>query len=543
LPESLIRSSGRGWYNSAEPILCRQWDAAMQPATATDATFAHRASWMRSAALGLLAWTTGLLSFPLDWAPALLLFGALVVVPLGLSLLDDTSELLRRFGLQSLLPWIQFLSALMLRAAFMFDPGPQAGALALPWLLFTGFVALLGLVRLLGGCYRSSAGLATSAGLIFVVVGGGWTVASRWGTRPMDFGEPIVLLTGVHFHYAGFALPILTGLAAETLPHVRARLAVAGVILGVPLVAVGITAGRSLHVVELSAAWFLAVACLLVVSLQAELAARSASRAERLLFALSGLALLAGMSLTAVYALGSFRESAWLEIPTMIRWHGTLNALGFTLPGLLAWHLVRFRGTELQVIVSTLGASPRLEDWEDRQIWPGVENGPARSDRQDAYEHEVGTEAPGAPQADGVHRRVAAAILRFDIFPPVLVRPVLRREPVQVGDTVGVCFRAAPGIGLLFASRVVARFDEEKSGVWRTGFTYRTLVGHPEYGEETFSVEKDMATGRVIVALRSWSRPGTVLARMFAPWVRRQQVRASRAALGHLANIAKPQPV
>jgi uncharacterized protein (UPF0548 family) len=514
----------------------------MQSAAACHAAIAHRAVWLRAAALGFIAWVVGLTVLLPNWAPALLLFGALLVVPLGLALLDDTSELLRRFGLQSLLPWIQFLSAVMLLASFMFDPGPQAGALALPWLLFTGFVALLGLIRLLGSCYRSAAGIATSAGLILVAVGGGWTGASRWGARPMDFGEPIVLLTGVHFHYAGFALPILTGLAAGTLRHVRARLAVAGVVLGVPLVAVGITAGRSLHVVELSAAWFLAVACLLVVSLQAELAARSASRAERVLFALSGLALLAGMSLTAVYALGSFRESAWLEIPTMIRWHGTLNALGFALPGLLAWHFVRFRRTELQVIVSALGASPRLEGWEDRPTWPGVENGPARGDRQDAYEREVGTEAPGAPQEDGVHRRAAAAILRFDVFPPALVRLVLRREPLQDGDTVGVCFRAAPGIGLLFASRVVARFDEEKGGVWRTGFTYRTLVGHPEYGEETFSVEKDMATGRIIVALRSWSRPGTVLARTFAPWVRWQQVRASRAALGHLANIAKPQP-
>jgi uncharacterized protein (UPF0548 family) len=313
------------------------------------------------------------------------------------------------------------------------------------------------------------------------------------------------------------------------------------VVLGVPFVAVGITAGRSEPVVELSAAWFLALTCLLVVGLQWTMAARAASWPERLLFALSGLAILAGMSLAAIYALSTFRSAYWLTIPQMIPWHGTINAFGFALSGLLAWHVARLRGTELQVVVSALGMSPRLDMWEKRPFWPGVENGPGPGDRQDAYEREAGTEAPGAPEPDGAHCRAAAAILRYDIFPPGLVRPVLRRTPVRVGDTVGICYRLAPGIGLFFAARVTGCFDEEKGGVWRTGFTYRTLIGHPEYGEETFSVEKEMATGRVIVALRSWSRPGTVLALLLPPWVRRQQVRASGAALAHLADIAKPK--
>ena len=48
-------------------------------------TTAHRgAAWLRSAALGFLAWIIGLFALPLDWGPALLLLGALVVVPLGL---------------------------------------------------------------------------------------------------------------------------------------------------------------------------------------------------------------------------------------------------------------------------------------------------------------------------------------------------------------------------------------------------------------------------------------------------------------------------
>jgi uncharacterized protein (UPF0548 family) len=277
------------------------------------------------------------------------------------------------------------------------------------------------------------------------------------------------------------------------------------------------------------------LACLLVVWLQGEMAARATSWPERLLFALSGLALLVGMALAAVYALSTFLARYWLTIPEMIPWHGTLNALGFALPGLLAWHFIRLRATESQIIVPAFGASPNLDEWEKRPFWPGVEDGPGPGDRRDVFEREVGVEAPGVPEADGIHRRAEAAIRRFDIFPARFIRPVLRREPLQVGDTVGICYHAAPGIDLFFAARVVARFDEQTDGVWRSGFTYRTLVGHPELGQETFSVEKDLATGRVLVALRSWSRPGTVLALTFAPWVRWQQVRANHAALEHLA--------
>ena len=48
-------------------------------------------------------------------------------------------------------------------------------------------------------------------------------------------------------------------------------------------------------------------------------------------------------------------------------------------------------------------------------------------------------------------------------------------------------------------------------------------------------------TGRMRVALRSWSRPGTCLARAFSPVVRWAQVRASDAALNHLADIGAPR--
>src|SRR5207245_4647180 len=122
---------------------------------------------------------------------------------------------------------------------FALPPGWWAAALALPWLGVTAAVAMAGLVRIRGRRFSDSAGPCGDAGLVYLVVGGGWTVLSRAGMRPLEFEDVIVLLTGIHFHYAGFALPVLTSLASRRLPGRNGTLAARGVATGVPLVGVG----------------------------------------------------------------------------------------------------------------------------------------------------------------------------------------------------------------------------------------------------------------------------------------------------------------
>jgi hypothetical protein len=195
----------------------------------------------------------------------------------------------------------------------------------------------------------------------------------------------------------------------------------------------------------------------------------------------------------------------------------------------------------MQVVLRFLGQRPRAGRWDGTPDSPGVERGPGLHDSQDSYERVVATEAPGGPEIDGPFRVLAAAILRFDIFPASTVRGLLRRQPLEVGDIVGLDFRPFPGIGFYFGARVIERFDERRGDWWHTGFRYRTLKGHPELGEETFSVEKEWATGAVRVALRSWSRPGLWLTRLGYPLTRLAQRRASYAALDHMqAAVALP---
>jgi uncharacterized protein (UPF0548 family) len=192
----------------------------------------------------------------------------------------------------------------------------------------------------------------------------------------------------------------------------------------------------------------------------------------------------------------------------------------------------------VQVLWRFSGRPPRLGDWERRPIHPAIAGGPGARDYHDVHERVIAQETPGVPEADGSFRRVAAAICRYDIFPPAMVEPVLRRAPVEAGDTVGIRYHCLPGIDLFFAARVTACFDRRDGDRWRTGFTYQTLKGHPELGEETFQVIKELDRGTISASLRSWSRPGLWLSWLALPYTRRCQIKAGRAALDHLQAIA-----
>jgi hypothetical protein len=192
----------------------------------------------------------------------------------------------------------------------------------------------------------------------------------------------------------------------------------------------------------------------------------------------------------------------------------------------------------MQFIWRLFGQRPNLDTLERLSITPGVDAGPGNSGNQDHYSRVVAHEGPGAPEPDGIFGTLAQMILAYEIFPSRIVSGVLRRRPVQAGDTYGICYHFLPGVDFFFGGRVLEVFDREEAGQWRTGFTFRTLMGHPELGEETFAVSKDLATGAVEVSLTSWSRPGLWLTWLLKPYGRWVQKHASRSALDHLQTLA-----
>ena len=477
-----------------------------------------------------------LLDFPN--AEALLLLGPLVAMPIGLRLAAPESPLTGRWRFASRILWP---AAGLLVLSFGLDPGPAAASLALPWLAFTALLALLGALRLAGRGPFPPEELAIDAALMFPIVGGTWLLFSRWGRPFMGFGEPLVLFTAAHFHFAGFALPLLTGLAGRAVPGTHARLAAVGVVAGVPFVAAGITlAAKGFEAVEWAAAWWMAAAAILSAGLQLRAAARSGSGWTRGVLGASALALVAAMAMAALYGARMRISIAGLTLPFMVRYHATLNVLAYALPALAVWLWGGTRPSPpprgFDLLLPVFGDTASLDRWERRTVCDAPEGEGWTPHR---HETVAGRESPGEPVPGGPYERIASAILRYDIFPPTISRPVLRRAPVDVGDVVGLEYRLLPGLRCFFACRVVARFDEPTSSGRRTGFVYRTLEGHAERGEETFEVIKDSGTGEVRVVIRSVSRAAALGARMLGPLARRLQTAAGRAALAHLAAFAR----
>jgi len=290
-----------------------------------------------SSILGAVLWVGGiavLRPVPLDflWARALLLFAPLVLVPLGLRHMPFLRDSFRPLLNLILLP-----AALLLSVANLLDAGWLAAALALPWLAFANFLAGFAMFTLWRQGNRDLTTFCQAMSLIFLAIGAGWALLDRAGIRPLEFEPVIVLLTAIHFHYAGFVLTLIVSLCLAEHRQL-AGVAAWGVLLGVPLVAAGIT-GTQLGLwpaFESVAGVFLAASGVLAGIIHLDVGIRTTrSTFSRLVFTLIGVSLLFSMTLAILYAVRFYWPIGWLDIPWMRALHGTANVFGFALPALL----------------------------------------------------------------------------------------------------------------------------------------------------------------------------------------------------------------
>jgi hypothetical protein len=283
-------------------------------------------------------------TFEADLIQRILLLGVLVIVPLGLALIG--SALGSRSPLFAAAIVLQPFAALAVVGSAFVDPGFVAAGLALMWLVTSGLIGLEGLVgfyRLLRSDRRSIADLSIIAGMIYLPVGSVWLIMSRLGIQPLDFGDTIVLLTAVHFHFAGFAAPLLAGLTGRYLSErtgVRTFyvFAAISVIVGTPLVAAGITASPLIALVG-ALVISLGLICLSFLNV-IWIVPRFSSPLPKLLLIISSLASVPAMLLAVAYAYSIVFHKLIVDIPQMAMTHGVANAFGFALCGLVAWVLM-----------------------------------------------------------------------------------------------------------------------------------------------------------------------------------------------------------
>ena len=200
--------------------------------------------------------------------------------------------------------------------------------------------------------FRPGVRHATDAAVAFLAVGAIFATIDRLGARPFDFPADIILLTAVHFHFAGFVLPLAGALAYRRRPRRWLEIALGAVVIGIPITALGflgIPYANWIGAMLPAAGGFgIGVATILVAP------GLGPGRA-RILAVIAGASLLVSMPMAVIYSTGVLLGSTWLGLDTMARVHGALNALGFALPVILAWTFERtaLEGTSRPVRVAT----------------------------------------------------------------------------------------------------------------------------------------------------------------------------------------------
>jgi hypothetical protein len=175
---------------------------------------------------------------------------------------------------------------------------------------------------------------------LFPAVGAGWLLAHRANWTPWNFDPLIVLLTAAHFHHAGFTLPLMAGLNSKASPGCWTRFSCVAILAGVPLVAAGITCTHFgvLRFVEPFGVTVLVLGALGVAVSQIRRGMEKQHNGlVRAGFVISGVSLLSAMILAMGFGLRHVVPNWALTMPQMWMIHGTLNAFGFGLCGLLAW--------------------------------------------------------------------------------------------------------------------------------------------------------------------------------------------------------------
>ena len=242
------------------------------------------------------------------------------IVPLGVALSGDITASGRpRISYRLAAAAIPVGAPLGL-ASFIVPRGDLGGALAGAWLVTTLAIALSGAARLARRGIGPLEELAIDVAHLYLPVGAIWLVASRSGHPLLGFHEPVVLYTAAHFHFAGYAAPLVAGMLGRELRLRRSPLERTGVLAsrfvrrlyaastvvvlaGIPLVASGIQLSRTL---EMPAAILLGVgmlglASLLVLGGARRLALRTTRGATGVLLAVAGLSLVFSMALAILF--------------------------------------------------------------------------------------------------------------------------------------------------------------------------------------------------------------------------------------------------
>lgn len=274
--------------------------------------------------------------FEISHVKTLLLAAPLWLIPIAWKIDRQSNRLL----------WIGLCCGLLFAGSFLLFPGHYAALMTVPWILLSGSLAVQQLSRSFDA---SKVNWLSLAGYAYLPVGALWAFCDRLAYAPLGYSPTIVLLTAVHFHYAGFILPKVSGYLMQLTTPPLHRILSFAIIAGVPLVALGISASHFgwPFYIEIICVSILTSAGVLLGFQYIRYGLSSKDLSVKGLFSLGGIALSIGMVLAFCYGWRSIFQIELLTIPWMYAVHGTCNAIGFAAPILIGHYFLSRQNSSL----------------------------------------------------------------------------------------------------------------------------------------------------------------------------------------------------
>jgi YndJ-like protein len=238
--------------------------------------------------------------------------------------------------------WLAVSCGILFTVAYLLPQGITAGILTLPWFVFSFFMAFKKWQYLKSFKNPAAWQYVELVAYFYLLVGIFWAIVDRLGIQLLGYDPTIILLTSIHFHYAGFILPQVTSWLIKTFPVKYFRILSLGIVAGIPLVAIGISSSH-FHLpswIEVLSVSIFTIAAATVGILHIWVGLKTSGVIPKIFFTIGGLALLIGMALAFCYGWRSVFVIKTLTIPWMYAIHGTCNAVGFAFPVLVGWRIV-----------------------------------------------------------------------------------------------------------------------------------------------------------------------------------------------------------
>lgn len=261
------------------------------------------------------------------WPFLLLTIAQIIYVPITLHFVMKHDDWLSKYYFYFAIP--AYVSVAIIQVAT-----PELAAFpALFYFAFTGIIALYGLHRFLCRGFTNIEEFSIDLGFMYIALGGGWYFAYV-ANIDTGFTPLLTWLTGIHFHYSAFLLPVFIGLLGR-IHKPRSYSFFTGLLLAAPMVvAIGITFSRWIELFSVLL-YIVGLAGMIVIAWRASYAKRTQKWLVVTSFTSLGLTIMFSL----LYVLGNGFGLTSITIEFMLRFHGVLNCIIFALFGIVGWLL------------------------------------------------------------------------------------------------------------------------------------------------------------------------------------------------------------